>query len=143
MPNQTPIPTTPALVTTAESNEAVALARNVSPAVQHLVAACKHPGCDNAVCRTDGMCARHSRYRVVNAAIVKETEERLLALAPEMVDVAADGARRQAAEGDPKGAIELLKLSGAVKPPSPTVGTGGGLIVQVGIVLPGLPGGDE
>ncbi len=129
--------------------DAVAIAAESSSppmlATEHAVSLCRQPGCENLEARSDGKCNKHSRLRPISTAMVHEINERLKSFAPEAADLTIEAARIGAAEGDHKAAAWILTHSGVVKPvgPSPAAaGDGNRLVVQVGIILPGLPGAD-
>ncbi len=106
---------------------------------------CAHVGCDSLAAQSDRKCYKHSKYHLVSSSIVEEVNERLKSFAPEAADLAMEAARAGAANGDHKAAAWILTHSGVVKPvgPAPAGPTGGpGLVVQVGIILPGLPGAE-
>lgn len=131
--------------------DAVALAAESSPRTmatmrEEPIIKCRHAGCDNLAARSDQKCYRHSSLKVVSSSLVEEVNERLKSYAPEAADLVIEAARAGAPDGDHKAAAWLLTHSGVVKPVAPEPrGTGltGGVTVHVGIILPGLPGGDE
>jgi len=128
--------------------DAVAIAAESSalPTIHEVAAQkCRQVGCENLAARSDGRCYRHSKFRPVRDDVVNDVNERLKEFAPEAADLVMEAARNGVAEGDHKAAAWILTHSGVVKPVGPAQSApaaGGGLVVNVGIVLPGLPGGD-
>ncbi len=132
----------------ADILDAIAIAAETvpMPTVREMPALrCQHVGCDNLAARSDKRCARHSKFMPVGTDLVSYVDERLKSFTPEAADLMIEAARAGAPNGDHKAALAILTHSGVVKPVGPAQATpsqGSGLIVNVGIVLPGLPGSD-
>ncbi len=128
--------------------DAIAIAAETTPmpAVREIPARrCAQVGCDNLVARSDGRCAKHSKFMPVGVDLVHYVDERLKSFTPEAADLMIEAARAGAPQGDHKAALAILTHSGIVKPVGPAQAAapaGSGLTVNVGIVLPGLPGSD-
>jgi hypothetical protein len=101
---------------------------------------CVHPGCDKFARRSDGRCNLHSGFRVRAGQRVK--------MSAEAMALDSDFYRREhkkatkiaASKGDARPAEFALQHLGVVKPIEQK-GPQGGVIVQVGVVLPGLKEG--
>jgi hypothetical protein len=99
---------------------------------------CKFPGCPKRATRQDGRCARHSGYRLTNAAMnaaTKHQMERAQAFYLEQHKIAT---KKAAEQGDAKPAQWALEKLKVVAPPESKDTGGPRVTVVVGGLLPGL-----
>lgn len=104
---------------------------------------CDEPGCDAFEGpHEDGKCRKHSRRSM---AVKQSFEEQLQQeIAVEATNLVMRGARIAAMKGRVNQVREALELAGLAEPKeSSSAGGPGGVIVQIGITLPGLPGGAQ
>lgn len=99
---------------------------------------CLSATCDRAATRSDSFCARHSALRLTIAEYKLEVRERIERNADKYASMHLSGARIAAAEGDTRPAEWALERAGIVKPPPKESADVGGIVVNVGIALPGL-----
>lgn len=94
--------------------------------------------CAKPASRADGMCARHSGYRLTTKARQDAAREMVQRDAVRYAKLLRQGAERAAAKGDTEPAQWALIHGGAIKPVAEKSGPNVGVQVYVGTVLPGL-----
>jgi hypothetical protein len=102
---------------------------------------CSEPGCDSYEGpHGDGLCRKHSKESLRSRMAFEERVAEDLNL--EAADLVMRAARVAAGKGRVAQVREALEIGGLVDPRESVGQKGpGGVIVQIGITLPGLPGG--
>lgn len=110
---------------------------------------CDAPGCTRVATRPDKKCYRHTAIGLTADEIEARRREIATRLEIERLESAyTSESNRQLAEsnaalkGDSRPAEWNLLHTGVVKPVAKETGGAGSITVQVGVILPGLPGYD-
>jgi len=98
--------------------------------------------CNNPASRMDGRCAACATIIRETKDIVADGQARMARRALEYADLQFDAAKRAAAKGDATPAQWALLHTRVVAPVEAKSTGGHQVIVQVGMILPGLPGAE-
>ncbi len=107
------------------------------PRQRGLAHTCLETGCDRVAVRSDGYCAKHSNYRVTTVDLKRRAREMIERHALGYARLHFQAARVAALKGDAEPAERGLLLGRAIDPIQKESG-GSGVVVNVGVVLPGL-----
>ena len=97
--------------------------------------------CNNPSTRSDGRCARCATTIRKGSDILADAAARMANRGIRYADLHLEAAERAAAKGDAGPAQRALEGLGVLKP-TERQGSGPQVVVQIGMILPGLPGAE-